>query len=168
MFTSQAVAPPQKKRALQGRRLVLVDLENVTGGAVMTLAMAEWGRAVLESTLNVKEGEQIVIGTSHLGLFHAKDAWPCARVKVRSGENGADLELLDVLAAENIAERFDEVLLVSGDGIFADVVAHLGYGGVRVTVASWAQSMSTRLRLAAACTVYLDDFTNRHAGEEIA
>lgn len=167
MFTLNAVALPEKKRALQGRRLVVVDIENVAGGAVMTQAMAAWARAVVETVLNVQAGEQVVIGTSHAGLFNAKSAWPCARVKVRSGENGADIELLDVLTTERIAERFDEVVLVSGDHIFVEAVAALGGSGVSVTVASWAQSLSSRLRLAAANSVYLDDWVSQHTYQEI-
>ncbi len=167
MFTLDAVALPKKKRALQGRRLVVVDIENVAGGAVMTQAMAAWARAIVESALCVQVGEQVVIGTSHAGLFNAKSAWPCARVKARSGENGADIELLDVLTAERIEERFDEVVLVSGDHIFVEAIAALGGSGVRVTVASWAQSMSSRLRLAAANTVYLDDWVSQYGYKEI-
>ncbi len=168
MFTSMAVALPQKKRALAGRRLVLVDIENVAGGAVVTKAMADWARVVVESSLDVKVGEQVVIGTSHIGLFNSKAAWPCARIKVRSGGDGADLELLDVLTTEGIEERFDEVIVVSGDHIFVDAIASLGRSGVKVTVASWAQSLSSRLRLAAAHTVHLDDLVGQHAHKEIA
>ncbi len=168
MFTLNAVALPQKKRALQGRRLVAVDIENVVGGAVVTQEMAGWARSVIESALDVQEGEQIVIGTSHTGLFNAKAAWPCARVKARSGEDGADLELLDVLTSEGIEQRFDEVVLVSGDHIFVEAVAALGGCGVIVTVASWTQSLSSRLRLAAAHTVYLDDWAGQHTYKEIA
>lgn len=156
------------KRALQGRRLVVVDIENVVGGALVTQAMAEWARTVVEDALDVREGEQVVIGTSHLGLFNAKTAWPCARVKVRAGDDGADLELVDVLTYERIAERFDEVILVSGDHIFAEAVAVLGGSGVMVTVASWAESLSARLRLTAARTVYLDHRARSHTYEEAA
>lgn len=168
MFTLTAVALPQKKRALAGRRLLVVDIENIAGGAVVTRAMADWARAVVESALDVKVGEQVVIGTCHLGLFNTKAAWPCARVKVRSGDDGADLELIDVLTNEGIDERFDEVILVSGDHIFAESIASLGKCGVRVTVASWTESLSSRLRLAAADTVYLDDLVGQENYRETA
>jgi hypothetical protein len=161
MFTPHAVALPQKKRTLQGRRLVVVDIENVTRGAVVTKAMAEWARNVVVSALAVAEGEQVVLATSHIGLFHSKSAWPSARVKARSRDDGADLELLDVLTTEHIEERFDEVVLVSGDGIFAEAVARFGSAGVTVTVASWAESLSTRLRLAAGRTVYLNEWVGK-------
>lgn len=168
MFTQSAVARPLKKRAMRGRRLVVVDIENVSGGALVTKAMADWARAVVEAALQISDGEQVVIGTSHMGMFNAADAWPSARVKVRSGENGADLELLDVLGTEHVEERFDEVLLISGDGVFADAVAHLGRCGVKVTVAAWSTSMSARLRLAAGCIVYLDDRMSHGSRKEIA
>ena len=168
MFTAPAVAHPLKKRAMRGRRYVVVDIENVAGGAVMTREMAEWARAVVETAVCVVDGEQVVIGTSHAGLFNAKDTWRCARVEARSGENGADLELLDILTTERVEERFDEVVLVSGDGLFADVVAHLGRCGVKVTVASWSTSMSARLRLAAGRVVYMDGWNARDTREAIA
>lgn len=77
MFTSYTEALPQKKRALQGRRLVVVvDIENVAGGAVVTEEMAECARTVVKSALNVVEGEQVVIGISHIGLFNAKALGP--------------------------------------------------------------------------------------------
>lgn len=165
MFTEPAVALPLKKRALRGRRLIAVDLENVAGGAVVTRELADWSRAVIESALDVVAGEQVVIGTSHMGLFNAAAAWPGARLRVRSGPDGADLELLDVLNKEGIEERFDEVALVSGDGIFDAAIARLAGAGVTVTVASWSERLSPRLRIAAGRIVYLDPWADRHDKE---
>ena len=158
MFTEPAAALPLKKRALQGRRLVVVDIENVAGGAVVTDWIARWARMVVETALDIRDDEQVVIGTSHVGLFHAKAAWPCARVKVRrSGENVAGHELIEVLTSERIEERFDEVVLVSGNQILSDAVASLGGSGVSITVVSWAASLSRRLRMAAARNLCLDE-----------
>ena len=50
---------------------------------------------------------------------------------------------------EHPEERYDEVVLASGDGIFADRVADLAGRGVPVTVVSRPGSLSHRLRLAA-------------------
>jgi uncharacterized LabA/DUF88 family protein len=77
---------------------------------------------------------------------------------VRSGEDGADLALLDVLLGERVAARFDEVVLASGDGIFTDAVAALGTAGVDVTVLARSGHCSKRLRLAARHTVLLEGF----------
>ena len=51
--------------------------------------------------------------------------------------------------------------------IMGEAIAALGGSGVSVTVASWAQSLSSRLRLAAANAVHLDDWVGRHAYKEI-
>jgi hypothetical protein len=118
-------------------------------------AIAGWAHDVVIYLLESEATEQVVIGMSHVGRFNVSSSWPGARLRVRSGENGAHLELLDVIEREWIEHRFDELALVSGDGIFTDVVAHLGAYGVKVTVAAWPESLSKCLRLAAAKIVYL-------------
>lgn len=168
MFTTNTVAYPFKKRALQGRRLIAIDIENVAGGAVVTPEIAEQARSVIETALDLKNNEQVVIGISHIGLFNAKGAWSSARIKVRSGDDGADIELVDILSTEQIHKRFDEVVLVSGDGVFTDVVSRFASHGVKVTVASWVSSLSSSLRVAAARTIYLDDWSARPNYQEAA
>jgi hypothetical protein len=98
--------------------------------------------------------EHVVIGTSHVGLMATGLGWAGPRLVARSGENGADLALLEVLAQERVEERFDEVIIVSGDGIFTDAVAALGAAGVRVVTRP--EACSKRLRMAAGRTVYLN------------
>lgn len=156
MFTNEAEVLLSKKRALQGRRLVVVDLENVVGGAVMRVEQAVDARLCISKAIGLAPDGQVVIGTSHTGLLSSGLGWPTARLVVRSGENGADLALLEVLQEERIADRFDEVALVSGDGIFADVVAALGRSGVAVTAVSRPEACSRRLRMAAARSIALD------------
>ncbi len=83
-------------------------------------------------------------------------SWPGARYLIRSGENGADLELLDVIRHEHVAERFSHVVIASGDGIFAPEGAGLVAKGCHLTVASRRDALSKRLRLAAHRVIYLD------------
>lgn len=156
MFTTEAEVLPSKKRALRGRRLVVVDLENVVGGAVMRVEQAVRARLCISKVIGLAPDEQVVIGTSHAGLLSSGLGWPTARLVVRSGRNGADLALLEVLQEERIADRFDEVALVSGDGIFTDTVAALARAGVFVTAVSRPEGCSRRLRMAAARSVVLD------------
>jgi hypothetical protein len=75
---------------------------------------------------------------------------------VRSGPDGADLELLDVVAYENVAARFTHVAIASGDGIFADAAAGLAAAGVWVTVVTRRNSLSARLALAAHEVIFID------------
>jgi hypothetical protein len=48
--------------------------------------------------------DQVEVASSHLTLLNAALGWPRARYRVRSGPDGADLALLDVLRHENIAD----------------------------------------------------------------
>lgn len=143
------------KRSMRGRRLVVVDIENVVGGAVRVVEDVVRARELLHSALDLTGSEQVVVGTSHFGLLAAGLGWDGPRLVVRSGPDGADLALLEVLTQEGVAERFDEVVLVSGDGIFADALGALGALGVRTTVVARADRCSARLRVAASKTVLL-------------
>jgi hypothetical protein len=80
--------------------------------------------------------DQVEVASSHLTLLNAALGWPDARYRVRSGPDGADLALLDVLWHENVAQRFTHVAIGSGDHLFAEEAAHLAAQGVWVTVVS--------------------------------
>ena len=100
--------------------------------------------------------DQVVMAASHLALLNAALGWPHARYRVRSGPDGADLELLDVLLHEDVAGRFTHVVIGSGDGVFGQAAAGLATLGVRVTVVSRRDSLSAGLARAAQDVVYLD------------
>lgn len=118
---------------------------------------AALARAEVLSTGLVADGDQIVVGTCHLGLLNTALGWPGTRLVVQSGKDGADLALLDVLESENLAARFDGVVLVSGDGIFRDAVLKLAHQGVHVQLISRAASCSKDLRMAVRETTLLAD-----------
>jgi len=156
VFTPQAFELPQRKRALRGRRLVVVDIENLVGGAVLAVEQAERAHRFIQEAVSLNDREQVVIGTSHVGVLATGLGWRGPRIVARSGADGADLALLDVLKHERVEERFDGVVLVSGDGIFTDVVASLGASGLDVTVVARAGRCSKGLRMAASRTVLID------------
>ena len=113
-------------------------------------------RRSIQQAASLDGSEHVVIGTSHVGAVSTGLGWPGPRLVVRSGENGADLALLDVLIEERVAERFDEVVVVSGDGIFTEAVASLGAAGLDVTVVAPSGHISKRLRLASRRTVLIN------------
>ncbi|WP_461046752.1 NYN domain-containing protein [Terrabacter koreensis] len=141
-----------------------MDIENVVGGAVLRVEQAEGAHGSVREAAHLDGTEHVVIGTSHIGLVSTGLGWRGSRLVVRSGENGADLALLDVLKGERVEERFDEVVLVSGDGIFADSVAALGAAGVRVTVLAPLGHCSKRLRMAATHVVLFDRMAIDYGG----
>ena len=138
-----------------GRRLVVVDLENVVGGLCRTEAMTRWGRRFLLDALDLRPHDQVVVGVDGETMHAVAWDWPGARIVLgRHMRNGADLALLDVLD-EGLVRRFNEVALVSGDAIFTDAVASLTSQGIKVTVVAHENSLSLQLRLVASEVVLL-------------
>ena len=125
-----------------------------TRGRVSGRSARRWG--LYTACLVFGAMDQVEVASSHLTLLNAALGWPHARYRVRSGPDGADLALLDVLRHENVATRFTHVAIGSGDHLFAEVAAHLAAQGVWVTVVSRRRSLSPRLALAAREVIFLD------------
>ena len=138
------------------RGLHLIDIENLAGASMPSLSQVREVQGLYAGHLALGALDQVVLASSHLTLLNAALGWPHARYRVRSGPDGADLELLDVLLCENIAVRFTHVTIGSGDGAFALAAATLAAAGVWVTAVSLRRSLSPRLALAAREVVYLD------------
>lgn len=137
------------------RALHLVDIENLAGAAVPSFSLVSAVQGRYMARLSFGDDDQVVMAASHLGLLDAALGWPHARYRVRSGRDGADLELLDVLEHENIAARFGHVIIGSGDGIFGRSAAALAARGVRITVVSRRGSLADGLARVARDVIYL-------------
>ncbi len=61
-----------------------------------------------------------------------------------------------MLEHENVAARFNHVIIGSGDGIFGQPAASLAALGVRITVVSRRDSLAEALRRIAWDVIYLD------------
>lgn len=144
------------QRSFPERTLHVVDIENLAGAPVPSLGQVTELQDWYMTRLGCGADDHVVMAASHLGLLNAALGWPHARYRVRSGPNGADLELLDVLLHENVAARFSHVVIGSGDGMFVHVAASLADRGVRVTVVSRPGSLAARLARVARDVVYLD------------
>jgi hypothetical protein len=129
------------------RRLHLVDIENLVGDSLPSLSQVREAQGLYTDCLAVGPMDQVEVASSHLTLVNAAFGWPHAHYRVRSGPDGADLALLDVLQLENVARRFTHVAIGSGDHIFAEEAARLAAQGVWVTVVSRRRSLSPRLPL---------------------
>jgi NYN domain len=154
-FTETGSRSAQGRRVGQ-RRIVLVDIENVVGGSSALCDHVLWAKEVVEECISARPDDQVVVGVAPAGLLDLACAWTRVRYVMRPGLDGADLVLLEVLG-ENIADRFAEVVLVSGDGIFADAVAELASQGVCTTVVAHPDALSRRLELAADAVRFLPD-----------
>jgi hypothetical protein len=135
-----------------------VDIENLLGTANPRChEVAEIAR-LYAAVAGVAPGDHVVIASSHHCAESAWFGWPPnARRLVRSGPNGADRALVEVLEHEEVERRFPRVVMGSGDGLFAEASARLQAGGVEVTVVTRAGSLSGRLRLATLDVRFIDD-----------
>ena len=144
------------RRRFPARRLHLVDIENLAGDSRPSLRQVRQAQGLYAGCLGFGAMDQVEVASSHLTLLNAALGWPHAHYRVRSGPDGADLALLDVLRYENVADRFTHVAIGSGDHLFAEEAALLAAQGVWVTVVSRRRSLSPRLALAAREVIFLD------------
>lgn len=150
-----------------GRRLIVVDMENIVGGAVMTVEAGVWVRREIVAVIGERAGDQVVIGTARNGCLNAGLSWGGARRVMRDGASGADLALLEVLT-ENVENRFAEVVIISGDHIFSERVSEFAGAGLKTMVVGVRGSTATALRLAAHETKYIPTTYNQAMAKDAA
>lgn len=154
-FTSRLVDMMYTTATIR-RRIVLIDIENIVGGGVSLPRQVHGAQAAIAAAIGPCDQDHVVVAYGRFGVDVVGFEWAGPRRLVFcGGSNGADLELLDILESEGVGDRFEEVVVVSGDGIFADVVALLGLR-TDVTVVSRPESCSRRLRMAAKHALSLD------------
>lgn len=141
---------------LTRRTIHLVDLENMVGSSHLTESAVRQAWQAYVRCGVVAAGDHVIVATSHHNFLAAGFGWPNARHLVRSGPNGADLALQEVMAAERLEQRFGACILVTGDGGFAHPVAALIGRGLRVGVLAPNGRMSAALKLAATVSYELD------------
>ena len=132
---------------VEKRTIHLIDIENLIGSPSPSACHVREIRDFYERTF-VRRGDLVVVACSHHAFGAVAWEWRNVRLILRSGKDGADLALLDVIAGERVAERFRHVVVASGDAIFTDAVSRLGAAGVSVTVVSRQKSLSRTLQFA--------------------
>lgn len=157
----ETFAEPKRARRMKIRTVHLVDLENVVGSGHLTEYAAHNAYTAYTGLGVVGPCDLVIVGVSHHNLIAASYGWPHARCRARSGPDGADLLLQEVMGDEHLEDRFGAALLVTGDGGFAEPVAALIGRGLPVSVIAPAGRLSTKLRLAASAVreVHFDDYS---------
>lgn len=140
----------------RGRRLHLIDVENLVTCPRPAASEVSACRRRYAELVKPACGDLCVVACNHGAGAEVGFSWPGARHLWRSGPDGADLALLEVLTGESVSDRFEAVVVASGDGRFADPVAWLARCGVRATVVANRGSLSRRLELAATAVVLFD------------
>lgn len=131
------------------RTLHLIDIENLLADPRPGIEAVRLARRSYNAQVGIGEHDLVVVACNHGCALRVGIAYCGARLAVRSGPNGADLALLDVLAEHDVGARFDAVNVGSGDGIFASAVAALRALDVATLVVSRPEALSAALRLAA-------------------
>lgn len=138
------------------RTLHLIDVENLLGGTTFTEADVAALKLAYTAVAGVAKGDFEIVGSSHYTAPAVWFGWRNARRVVRSGRDGADLALIEILETENVSVRFGRVVIASGDQIFAEHAAHLHRKDVKVTVVTRRESLSNQLKLATRDQRFLD------------
>lgn len=143
-----------KVRDLRGRTLYLVDIENMAGSSAPTCGEVAKTQHRICAAVAPIQGDHTVVATSHHNALAMFYGWKgSAERRIRSGIDGADLELLEAVAdIQWIAERYGRVIIASGDHAFAFAVASLRAARVQVIVISPDLGLSPAMRLAAGTT----------------
>ncbi len=141
----------------EGRKLHLVDVENLCGGshvsdASVATAMCEYAEAAAPS-----RNDHVIVACSPQLAIPSHTAVPDARILVGRGFDGADSALVGTAAVTDVARRFDGVVIGSGDHIFTSMAASLRLMGVPVTVVSRESSLSASLARVATTVVRIPD-----------
>lgn len=151
----------------ESRSIHLVDAENLIGSPTFDRSEVGALKVAYCSVAPVRAQDLVVIASSHHSAI-ALAGWPMARSKWRSGPDGADLALIDVITQERVTDRFKSVVIGSGDGIFADVASGLRDDGVSVTVVSRIGSLAYKLHTVADEIRYLPLVAITATVEELA
>jgi len=117
-----------------GRRLHLIDLENVIGDPdACERDIARLWDVYKRHAVGVGPTDHVIVATGANLALAAWFALPAQGVqrRVRRGPDGADLALLDACHVEHDARRFDELVIASSDHIFTELAETARSHGMR-------------------------------------
>ena len=146
--------PVPRDKSLAGRRVLLIDAENLAGALC---ASAEILGPVIRrwlSSVNYTSGDHVVVACHPVFAFDVRTALPFGQLLVRRGRDGADRALLDHVAnyVRPLLARYSGGLVIgSGDHIFASVVDSLHLEGVPVRVVAPRSSTAKVLMQPGVC-----------------
>lgn len=130
-----------------GRRIHLVDVENLVGHARLSRAEVAACSAAYQDLGVVGPSDLVIVGCHPGERLAVGLGWDGPhRIVVRPGTDGADRALLEVLVNEQVDRRFSDLVIASGDGAFAEPVRRLRGRGLRVTVVAPIRSAARVLR----------------------
>ena len=139
----------QRNTDRRARTLHLVDIENLIGTDPKAAsihdvqhAFGQFARAARQRVTDL-----MIIGCNpKLAVKVQATLRGAGRIRTRKGPDGADLALLDAVEVDLWSERFDRVVIGSGDHIFTETAARLREAGLEVVVVGLDGHVSIDLR----------------------
>jgi hypothetical protein len=146
------------------RRLVAFDLENAAASGLVDVNWAIDAAYLLSTTLDLDEDDLTYVagGPQNLEAVVRVAQIMHGQARIRVGADGADLALLDALeqmpdtAIESERRPIKELVVISGDGIFTQVVLNYVARGLDVVVVSRTGQLSRDLESAASRVFLMD------------
>ena len=138
---------PRRPYVPVGRALHLLDLENLMGGPFAGRPAIRTAVQAYRDVAAVGPLDLVTISTNPALLLEAAAAWAGSALFVAGrGPDGADLALLrQVQNPVWVAQRFDRVVIGSGDGAFVTAAAELRRLGIAVGVVARPDALSREL-----------------------
>ena len=147
--------PPDGPRP---RTVHLVDIENLAGGPER---IDRWFAPALrqyEAVARPHDGDHVVLAAD--ASVWSRTAWdvdPAWDYRFGTGPDGADRVLLERADPDWVADRFDRLVVGSGDHAFAPLVAEVRDRGVDAVVVARPRQLAGALRRTGARVVVLPD-----------
>ena len=147
------------KKTIKGikakRSIHLIDIENLCRtGNLDVNGVAEVRQAYFDQ-VQPADDDLFVIASSHHNMEAVAFGWPGGFHGFRSGKDGADIVLAKMMIEDDLAERFANVYLASGDAGLAPFASSLIAKGCHVVSVSRMESASWAMRLATDSIRYL-------------
>ncbi len=140
------------------RSAIYVDMENIVGGSASdaTLVRVAW-EVLTRYAVRINPGDHIVVGS---GPKLARVAWfalPATGIRriVGYGVDGADRALIGDVDLDMLARRYNRLVIVSGDGAFAELATSARSRGLAVTLVTFRNAASQALVRACPTKVWL-------------
>jgi len=132
-----------------GRALHIADVENLMGGPLAGAAALRRVRDQYADLARLAEGDHILSACNPRLAVDASRAWFASRWLWRGGKDGAELALLDAVDPDDVARRYNRVVIGSGDHAFTPLAHDLGARGVEVWVVARRRTIARSLGRAA-------------------
>ena len=135
----------------KGRAILLCDIENLAYDFTKKGFSREDVRLVHDRimTLIAHLKPYQVIATSHYFWEPVMTGWNSTCFPIlRSGKDGADLALLDAFENKSCGDKYETILIASGDGIFSSLAAQLSTAGKEVITLFGRGGLAKKLELA--------------------